>query len=106
MVRLQDEPVADPVCFPLYYVSELARQAGITVAQAGEGADELFFGYPSWRTLLRLQRADDLPVPGKTLGLAGLRLACRDPARPVSLPRRRLPWLALVPGAARTVLLH
>ena len=51
MVRLQDEPVADPVCFPLYYVSELARDNGVIVAQAGEGADELFFGYPSWRTL-------------------------------------------------------
>ena len=51
MVRLQDEPVADPVCFPLYYVSELAREQGVTVAQAGEGADELFFGYPSWATL-------------------------------------------------------
>ena len=41
--------------------------------EAGEGADELFFGYPSWRTLLRLQRAGDLPVPGKGLGLTALR---------------------------------
>ena len=28
MVRLQDEPIADPVCVPLYYVSELARRQG------------------------------------------------------------------------------
>ena len=88
MARLQDEPVADPVCFPLYYVSELARQAGVTVAQAGEGADELFFGYPSWRTLLRLQRADDLRVPGKTLGLAALRALGRDGGRPYEYLRR------------------
>ena len=26
MVRLQDEPIADPVCFPVYFVSKLARQ--------------------------------------------------------------------------------
>jgi asparagine synthase (glutamine-hydrolysing) len=88
MARLQDEPVADPVCFPLYYVSQLARQQGVTVAQAGEGADELFFGYPSWRTLLRLQRAADLPIPGKRLGLAALRAAGQETKRPYEYLRR------------------
>jgi asparagine synthase (glutamine-hydrolysing) len=90
MARLQDEPVADPVCFPLYYVSELAREAGVTVAQAGEGADELFFGYPSWRTLLRLQRADDLPVPRavKRAGLGALRAAGQAEKRPYEYLRR------------------
>jgi asparagine synthase (glutamine-hydrolysing) len=63
MVRLQDEPIADPVCVPVYYVSKLARDAGVIVAQVGEGADELFYGYASWRTLFDLQRYDDLPVP-------------------------------------------
>jgi len=63
MVRLQDEPIADPVCVPLYYVSKLARDNGVVVAQVGEGADELFWGYPSWKTLLRIQRWDDLPMP-------------------------------------------
>jgi asparagine synthase (glutamine-hydrolysing) len=100
MVRLQDEPVADPVCFPLYYVSELARREGVTVAQAGEGADELFFGYPSWRTLLRLQQADDLPVAGKSLGLAGLRLAGRDAGRPYEYLRRGAAGLPIFWGGA------
>jgi asparagine synthase (glutamine-hydrolysing) len=100
MARLQDEPVADPVCFPLYYVSELARQAGVTVAQAGEGADELFFGYPSWRTLLRLQRADDLPVPGKALGLAALRALGRDGGRPYEYLRRGAAGLPVFWGGA------
>src|SRR5262249_19597909 len=49
MVRLQDEPIADPVCVPVYYVSKLARDSGVTVAQVGEGADELFWGYRGWR---------------------------------------------------------
>ena len=63
MVRLQDEPIADPVCVPVYYVSKLARDHGVIVCQVGEGADELFCGYPTWQTTLRLQRLDDLPVP-------------------------------------------
>lgn len=57
MVQLQDEPIADPVCFPLYFVSRLARSAGVPVCQIGEGADELFCGYPSWLRMLKLQKA-------------------------------------------------
>src|SRR5436305_7369351 len=77
MVRLQDEPIADPVCVPVYYVSKLARDNGVVVCQVGEGADELFWGYPSWKTLLRLQRYDDLPIPTalKRGGLGLLRRA-------------------------------
>jgi asparagine synthase (glutamine-hydrolysing) len=59
MVHLQDEPIADPVCMPVFYVAELARQNGVVVAQVGEGADELFCGYESWPRLIRLQRASD-----------------------------------------------
>jgi asparagine synthase (glutamine-hydrolysing) len=43
----QDEPIADPVCVPLYFVSRLARENGTIVVQIGEGSDELFAGY-SW----------------------------------------------------------
>jgi asparagine synthase (glutamine-hydrolysing) len=74
MVRLQDEPIADPVCIPVYFVSKLARDNGVVVAQVGEGSDELFWGYPSWKTLLNLQRYDDLPVP-RALKSAGVALA-------------------------------
>ena len=31
MVQLQDEPIADPVCVPVYYVSKLARDNGVIV---------------------------------------------------------------------------
>ncbi len=74
MVQLQDEPIADPVCVPVYYVSKLARENGVIVCQVGEGSDELFWGYPGWKTALRLQRYDALPVPRsfKHLGLFGL----------------------------------
>ena len=63
MVLLQDEPIADPVCVPVYYVSKLARDNGVIVCQAGEGADELFCGYPSWMNAVRLARLNRLPVP-------------------------------------------
>jgi asparagine synthase (glutamine-hydrolysing) len=63
MVHLQDEPIADPVCVPVYYVSKLARDNGVIVAQVGEGADELFWGYPAWKTYRNLARWNDAPVP-------------------------------------------
>ncbi len=47
LIYHQDEPLADPVCIPLYFVSKLARQHGTIVVQIGEGSDELFAGY-SW----------------------------------------------------------
>jgi asparagine synthase (glutamine-hydrolysing) len=71
MIELQDEPIADPVCVPVYFVSKLARENGIVVAQVGEGSDELFCGYPGWGTYLRLAKWNELPVPValKRLGL-------------------------------------
>ncbi len=45
MVYHQDEPLADCVCIPLYYVAKLLKDSGVTVALVGEGSDELFCGY-------------------------------------------------------------
>jgi len=45
LVELQDEPIADNVCIPLYFLSRLVRESGTTVVQIGEGADEHFLGY-------------------------------------------------------------
>jgi len=61
MIHLQDEPIADPVCIPVYYVSKLAKDHGVTVCQVGEGADELFWGYPYWKTALRLEQLSQIP---------------------------------------------
>lgn len=75
IIRHQDEPLADPVCVPVYYVSKLARDNGVIVCQVGEGSDELFWGYKYWRDSLRLQRYAHLfPLPKslRSLGLAAL----------------------------------
>jgi asparagine synthase (glutamine-hydrolysing) len=76
MVWLQDEPIADPVCVPVYYVSKLARDHGVVVCQLGEGADELFCGYPRWKRMLMLQRlSDSVPRLARSAGLAAMGLA-------------------------------
>jgi asparagine synthase (glutamine-hydrolysing) len=56
LVHSQDEPIADWVCVPLYFVSRLARDNGVIVVQVGEGADELFCGYPLYLASLTVQR--------------------------------------------------
>ena len=57
MAYHQDEPLADPVCVPLYHVAELARRNGTIVVQVGEGSDELFCGYNHYTRYLALERA-------------------------------------------------
>lgn len=56
LVHHQDEPIADWVCIPLYFVSKLAKDSGVTVVQVGEGSDEQFCGYDSYMTYLNLHR--------------------------------------------------
>lgn len=45
LVQLQDEPIADNVCIPLYFLAKLVKDSGTTVVQVGEGADENLLGY-------------------------------------------------------------
>jgi asparagine synthase (glutamine-hydrolysing) len=56
LVFHQDEPIADPVCIPLYYVSKLARDTGTIVVQVGEGSDEIFGGYDWFGKYLRINQ--------------------------------------------------
>ena len=42
-----DEPLGDPAVLPTYLLSEAARQ-DVKVILSGEGADELFGGYPTY----------------------------------------------------------
>jgi asparagine synthase (glutamine-hydrolysing) len=56
LIHHQDEPIADWVCVPLYFVSKLARDSGTIVVQVGEGSDELFHGYVHYIRHARLRR--------------------------------------------------
>jgi asparagine synthase (glutamine-hydrolysing) len=52
-----DQPLADQALVPLHALSEFARPL-VTVALGGEGADELFGGYPRYRWLERAVRIE------------------------------------------------
>ncbi len=54
MIYYQDEPLGDCVCVPVYFVSKLLKNSGVTVVQVGEGADELFCGYAQYARYLDL----------------------------------------------------
>jgi len=54
LIFSQDEPIADWVCIPLYFLSKLARDSGVKVIQVGEGSDEQFCGYASYMGYLQL----------------------------------------------------
>ncbi|MFH1783733.1 MAG: asparagine synthase (glutamine-hydrolyzing) [bacterium] len=56
LVYYQDEPIADPVCVPFYYLAKFAKDSGMKVCHTGEGGDELFCGYPPWISILNLYR--------------------------------------------------
>ena len=83
LIHHQDEPIGDPVCMPVYYVSKLAKENNITVCQVGEGSDELFWGYATWKYLLKLQDLNDIKwIPNglKKFFLKGLSIAGKEDA--------------------------
>jgi len=89
MVRHQDEPLADPVCVPLYFVSKLAKDSGTTVVQVGEGADELFAGYNGYAVMSDFHRRTFGPfarLPAPVKRLAAL-------AAPALMPGRRAEYV-------------
>ncbi len=102
MIQLQDEPIADPVCMPVYFLSRLARDHGVVVSQAGEGSDELFWGYRSWKQILQLTRWNAYPVPRviKKLGLHALRALGKAQGMPYEFLRRGSEGLPVFWGGA------
>jgi len=61
LVYYMDEPMADVSAVPSYYVAKLARQH-VTVVLNGDGGDETFAGYNSYRAVLQYQRYKALPA--------------------------------------------
>jgi len=74
------EPIGDPAAIPTLVLSRAARQH-VTVVLSGEGADELFGGYPTYLGHRWAERFAGLPGPVRR----GLRTVAR------ALPRSRGP---------------
>jgi asparagine synthase (glutamine-hydrolysing) len=77
LVFHQDEPIGDPACLPMHFVSRAAKQHGVTVVLVGEGSDEVFGGYEDMERLSRSyatkwRRLQALPAPfrGALYGIA------------------------------------
>lgn len=62
-----EEPVCEPPAIGLYFVSELARKSSVKVLLSGEGGDEAFGGYQTYRNLLILERLKAIFGPTKGL---------------------------------------
>lgn len=57
---IYDEPFGDSSAMPMMALSHLAKQS-VTVALSGDGADELFMGYPRHLEMARQQKLSRLP---------------------------------------------
>lgn len=75
-----DQPIGDQALAPLHAVSRLARES-VTVAVGGEGADELFGGYPRYRWLARAEIVQDRVPAAITRPVAAALAAASGEAR-------------------------
>jgi asparagine synthase (glutamine-hydrolysing) len=95
-----DQPLADQALISLHAIAERARR-DVTVAVGGEGADELFGGYPRYRWLARAEKLGAVMPPRAASSLAELtrRLPHRRAGRvadlidPEPLLVRNLDWV-------------
>jgi asparagine synthase (glutamine-hydrolysing) len=72
IVRHFDEPFGNPTALLVYELSRLTRQH-VKVALAGDGADELFAGYPRFKGLAAAAWYRRVPGPMRALAAAGAR---------------------------------
>jgi asparagine synthase (glutamine-hydrolysing) len=68
-----EEPVCEPPAVALYFVSRLARESSVKVLLSGEGGDEAFGGYQTYRNLLLLERLKSAFGPAKGMLRLGLK---------------------------------
>ena len=66
-----DEPTADAGALPVWFLSKMCKRR-TTVALSGEGADELFGGYLTYRANALARNARHLPAPALRLALQAI----------------------------------
>ena len=61
---LLDEPLADPAMLPLYHLMKAVRKEGFKVVLTGDGSDELFMGYRTYKEFYALEQLRTLKYKG------------------------------------------
>ncbi|HEY9128438.1 MAG TPA: asparagine synthase (glutamine-hydrolyzing) [Sulfurovum sp.] len=64
VVSSLDEPLADPAMLPLYHLMKAVKQEGFKVVLTGDGSDELFMGYRTYKEFYDLEKAKELKFKG------------------------------------------
>lgn len=72
LARVFGEPFADSSAIPTHYLAQQTRQH-VTVAQSGDGGDELFGGYDRYVALRLVERARRVPAPLRKLAAIAAR---------------------------------
>ena len=119
IVRHFDEPFGNPTALLVYELSRLTR-THVKVALAGDGADELFAGYPRFRGLAAASWYRRVPQPVRALAAAGARALPESARGRHGLRRARefalapletleqayVSWITYFDAGARDQLLH
>lgn len=96
-----DEPIGDQAALPTYLIARVASEH-VKVVLTGEGADELFGGYPRYRWLALAARLESLPRPVRAgsatiarqiAALVGLKRETDLLLTPRSTVERQLAWI-------------
>lgn len=74
LVWYLDEPIADPAAITCYLIAKLARESDTRVLLSGQGADELFAGYPRYQAMNATEGLRKFPQPLRSMaaGMANL----------------------------------
>jgi asparagine synthase (glutamine-hydrolysing) len=60
ILTILDEPFADPAMVPLFYLMQQIRREGVKVVLTGDGSDELFLGYRTYKEYLDIEQLSTL----------------------------------------------
>lgn len=60
ILDILDEPFADPAMVPLFYLMQQIRREGVKVVLTGDGSDELFLGYRTYKEYLDIEQLSAL----------------------------------------------
>ncbi len=61
LLEFIDDPIGDPAQIPLFFLIKKAKEQGMKVLLSGDGSDELFLGYRTYKEFYMMERVKDLP---------------------------------------------